>query len=119
MSGTISTFHLSRSSAVKPSIRVRLDSTSGLPPLKAATTRIPGTWSGLEGSFNTFVNAMTCEVSKPNESYSNRLQATGRKHSEPLSGHQVTPERQSLSSWGVSRMPREKNSLFFATPTFP
>src|SRR5579863_6668992 len=36
-----------------------------LPPLKAATTRAPGTCCGEEASFKSLVKAVTCEVSVP------------------------------------------------------
>src|SRR5260370_23850265 len=65
MASTIFTPHLSFSSAVNLSMRERLDSMSGLPPLYAATMRAPATWSDAFGSFSVLVNAVTCEVSVP------------------------------------------------------
>ena len=62
---TSSIFHTSRISAVNFSIRVALASMSGLPPLKAATTRAPGMWSGMVASFISCVNAPACDVSSP------------------------------------------------------
>ena len=62
---TSSTFHFVCNSLVKRSILVALDSTSGLPPRYAATTRAPGTWLGLDGSLSNAVKAVTCEVSSP------------------------------------------------------
>ena len=46
-------------------MRSLLDATSGLPPLKAATMRAPGTWFGDDGSLNAVANPMTWEVSVP------------------------------------------------------
>ena len=55
----------SRNVLVYSSTRDQLDSMSGLPPLKAATTFAPATWSFAAGLLRISVNAVTCEVSSP------------------------------------------------------
>jgi hypothetical protein len=44
---------------------VILDSMSGLPPLKAATTLAPGTWSLAAGLLRISVKAVAWDVSRP------------------------------------------------------
>ena len=65
ISGTISTLYLVCNSSANLSTRVRLDSISWLPPLYAATIRAP-TIRGAPGVSST-ANAVTCEVSVPDD----------------------------------------------------